>query len=65
MRVGRALRGLDGPRLGQLTDGLGQLTDGLGQLMLVLCQLLLGLSELLVLGGNRTYEGCRQRLVSL
>ncbi len=50
VRVGRALRGLDGPGLGQLVHGLGQLTDGLGQLMLVLRQLLLGLCQLLVLG---------------
>ncbi len=54
MRVGRALRGLYGPGLGQLMHRLGQLMHGLGQLMLVLRQLMLVPDQLLVLRRKRT-----------
>ncbi len=53
MRVGLALRGLDGPGLGQLMHRPGQLLDGLGQLVLVLGQLMLDLGQLLVLSRDR------------
>jgi hypothetical protein len=54
VRVGRALRGLGGPGLGQLMHGLGQLMHGLCQLMLVLRQLMLVPDQLLVLRRKRT-----------
>ena len=65
VRVGRALRGLDGPCLGQLMHGPGQLIDGLGQLMLVPDQLLLGLCQLLVLSGDRAYRQSRNLMLVL
>jgi hypothetical protein len=54
VRVGRALRGLYRPGLGQLMHRLAELMDGLGQLMLVLRQLLLVPGQLLVLRRKRT-----------
>ena len=65
VRVGRALRGLDGPCLGQLMDGLGQLVRGLGQLMDGLGQPVLVLSQLLVLCRNRPPGKSRQLILGL
>jgi X-X-X-Leu-X-X-Gly heptad repeat protein len=65
VRVSRALRGLDGPCLGQLMDGLGQLMRGLGQLMDGLGQLMLVLPQLLVLCRKRPPRKSRQLILGL